>query len=441
MARTYITYPAAAGGAFIPGFSQTAPIPYDDSMIEGARNTAAVIQEINEKCPDTKIFLAGHSQGAQVVSTVAREVGAGTSTINPDIIAGVALFSDPTRAEGSPVLQSGAQRPAAVPGTDGAGVRQVGSFDTPARGELAGGGMGTDISGKSFGALAGRTASWCIPGDLVCDLPVSGPMAQLVSGTAQKLNLSDPEKSVQAVADTLGRAVQMGGVNDIQDGQISYGPGGFEAAAATVPQQRETLIGQIAMDGAKNVQPGLGEQFVSDLGESVIGSVSALGGMALGAGMTILKKTLTPSNIVQIAAAGIASPEAGIATAVTKLSSAALEVITPETAVGAAQAVLDEVDILGVTPENLAQTVSEIAGHGQAHNAYAVKAVTADGRTPMEASIEWAVAASGDISGNDVGLPEAKRPVSVSSFDPQLASSALAELSAYRNSVEGKTNE
>ena len=39
-------------------------------MHQGAINTAKVLTQIAaNRCPDTKVFLAGHSQGAQVVST------------------------------------------------------------------------------------------------------------------------------------------------------------------------------------------------------------------------------------------------------------------------------------------------------------------------------------------------------------------------------------
>ena len=89
IARTYVTYPAAAGGAIVPGLKPSAPVAYTESMEKGAENTAKVLNEVAAKCPNTKVFLAGHSQGAQVASTVAREIGSGEGQVR---LSGVSTF-------------------------------------------------------------------------------------------------------------------------------------------------------------------------------------------------------------------------------------------------------------------------------------------------------------------------------------------------------------
>lgn len=436
VARTYITYPAAAGGAFIPGLPTSEAVPYEESMTEGAINTAAVIQEIDETCSETKIFLAGHSQGAQVASTVAREIGSGATSINPDKIAGVALFSDPTRARGAATVENTGQQPAPVPGTTGTNVASVGSFTSPDQKELDGGGIGVDATGgKDFGALANRTASWCAPGDLVCDLPISGPLSELVVSTAQQLDLSDPEKSLQIIADSLSPSVVMGGVNELPSQEFSYGNGGFSASASNGRDTKQPLISQIAMDGATEAQTVLGDQFISDLGKSVVGGLSQLGGMALGTGMTILKEAVTVENIAQVALAGVAGPQAAMTAAVARLSEAAVKVVTPELAVGAAETVLNEVNILGVSPKGLSEVVVEAAGHGAAHNSYGSQVSTTDGRSAIDATVDWIVAASYDVSGESTPPPLTSSSTSALaslSFDTESAQSALAEVASWR---------
>lgn len=429
--RTYVVYPASAGGVTIPGLQFTGTTSYEDSMTAGVENTFKVLDKIAEQCPDTQVFLAGHSQGAQVASTVAREIGSGSASFPADKIAGVALFSDPTRSKGAPTIQGGNTTPSAVPGTSGTQVAQVGNFQSPDAAKLDGGGMGVDATGgKDFGALANRTASWCVPGDLVCDLPISGELSQLVVNTAQKLDLGDPQKSLQAITDTLSPAVTMGGAKDVKD--ISFGDKGLNvkqgdyadtsligrvanstkaqhAAATTVPSTRAsaqagtapTTRTQAAQAGTNPVAAGVGAGLERDL----LAAVNKIGGMALNTGIAVAKKALTPANIIQVVAAGVVDPMAGLAVATKKLASAATEVLTPETAVGMAQQVFDETEILGISGDKLAQVAVEAAGHGAAHNAYNTAPVTKDGRTAIQASADWAVAATSDATGQNFAQP------------------------------------
>lgn len=441
VARTYIPYSASAGGAYIPGVAQTGTVAYATSMSEGANNTAVVLEEIAAQCPNTKVFLAGHSQGAQVVSTVAREIGAGTSTISPDMIAGVALFSDPTRQAGSPVMQGGATQPAPAPGTAGRALAATGQFTAADQVELDGGGLGVDATGgKDFGALADRTASWCVPGDLVCDLPISGPLSQLVIAAAQEVELDDPQKSLEAVVDTLSPALVMNGVEDIDGDEVEFGEGGFHAQTADVQKYDRTLVGQIADATAQNNLPEgeeLRAQLGSDLEKSVVGGLNALGGMALGAGMAIAKKAITPENVIQVTIAGVGGgPQAAMALAATKFAGAAGEVLTPEFAVGAAHAVLSEVEVLGVRGDALTQTVAQASGHGAAHNAYNSYPATSDGRTPIEATIDWVLAISDDISGTATSTPMQQRTPREATFDLASAQSAVAEALAWQQAME-----
>lgn len=506
IARTYVTYPAAAGGAFVPGLKPSAPVAYTESMEKGAQNTAKVLNEVAAKCPNTKVFLAGHSQGAQVASTVAREIGSGESDFPADKVAGVALFSDPTRDKGVQVMQGGESTPAAVPDTDGDHTKQVGEFSSPEQDKLDGAGMGLDkTGGKDFGELADRTASWCSEGDLVCDLPVSGRLSDLVVGTAERLDLHDPEESLQAVSDTLGPAVQLGGLDDVKDDGIDFGDGGFKvesvsdnevpglaaapstdnsassanetpSAAPSTSAQSETssqtstptsateetessanasetassgqsgnvdLISTISRDGARSksmaeARGPVGGELIGDLGKSAVAAVSKLGGMALGKGITIAKKAITVENLAQVASAGITNPKAGLAVAASKLADAALEVLTPETVTCMADEVFKEIDVLGITGDGLAETAVQAAGHGNAHNSYGSRPATADGRSAIDATVDWAVAASRDVSGDEV-RPDAVQDAGLdnSTYSADEAKEALDQVTDFKKELMG----
>ena len=508
IARTYVTYPAAAGGAIVPGLKPSAPVAYTESMEKGAENTAKVLNEVAAKCPNTKVFLAGHSQGAQVASTVAREIGSGESDFPADKVAGVALFSDPTRDKGVQVMQGGESTPAAVPGTDGGHTKQVGEFNSPEQDKLDGAGMGLDkTGGKDFGELADRTASWCSEGDLVCDLPISGRLSDLVVGTAERLDLHDPEESLKAVSDTLGPAVQLGGLDDVKDDGIDFGDGGFKvesvsdnevpglaaspstgngsssvsettSAAPSTSAQAETssqtstpastaeetepstsasasetasagqsgnadLISTISRDGARSksmeeARGPVGGELIGDLGKSAVAAVSKLGGMALGKGITIAKKAITVENLAQVASAGITNPKAGLAVAAAKLADAALEVLTPETVTGMADEVFKEIDVLGITGDGLAETAVQAAGHGNAHNSYGSRPATADGRSAIDATVDWAVASSRDVAGDEV-RPDAVQDAGLdnSTYSADEAKEALDQVTNFKKELMG----
>ncbi|MFZ2292272.1 cutinase family protein [Corynebacterium casei] len=432
MARTYVTYPAAAGGAFVPGLPTAESIPYKESMYEGAINTAKVLTQIANQCPDTKVFLAGHSQGAQVVSTVAREIGNGASDFPADKVAGVALFSDPTRDKAVPVMQGGSDTPGATPGTSGENVRQVGPFVSPEQANLDGAGMGVNHGGKDFGVLSDRVASWCADGDLVCDLPISGELSQLVIGTAERLDLDDPEASLRAVGDTLGPAVQLGGVDDVEDGEISFGQGGFEAKAASA-ENDGSLMSKIATSSTnKTVKEG---SLISGLGKSVVAAVGKIGGMVLNTGIAIVKRALTIENIAQVVLAGVRNPHFGLAVAVGKLTAAAQEVVTPEYVSARAQEVMNEVDVMGLTGEGLTQVAAQAAGHGAAHNSYNSRPMTEDGRTAIDATVDWVVASARDSAGDGAVPLEVTQVYPVANYNPETALQAMDEVKNWKAAV------
>lgn len=157
---------------------------YAKSVTVGIDNGKKLIAETVERCPETKIFVAGYSQGAQVASAIARDIGAGNGPVGPDQFAGAALMSDPTRAMGAPVFQGGASRstPGAVPGTEGTSVAAVGvAAGAPVP---EGRGISPNTAAAEFGAVADRVASFCVPGDLACDTPTDSDLFQVVANIA-----------------------------------------------------------------------------------------------------------------------------------------------------------------------------------------------------------------------------------------------------------------
>ncbi|WP_304654139.1 MULTISPECIES: cutinase family protein [Nocardia] len=119
--RTYVAYPAGFGGAVGTGGG---PDSYAASVGEGLSALTATAERIATDCPGTAMAVVGYSQGAQVVSEFARAVGAGEGPVGPERVAGIALYSDPDRAPGSPVFpgRPGQLTPDPAPGTTGGGV-------------------------------------------------------------------------------------------------------------------------------------------------------------------------------------------------------------------------------------------------------------------------------------------------------------------------------
>lgn len=428
MARTYISYPATAGGAYVPGLHQPPNMDstaYAESMAIGVENTRDVLRQIEEECPGTLTFLSGYSQGAQVASTVLRDIGAGNGPIAPDKVAGGVLLSDPTRAYNAPLIGSGDVTPDPAPGTRGAAVRELGALGT---GEtVEGGGIAFNESAaemEGFGALNGRVASYCLVGDLVCAMPGQSPLPKLATTVAKEININDPIGSLRAIAESLGPAVVLGGVETVAE-DLSFGENGFQISRASTTD--DTLLGRIATEAQADHKPGEMEQ-------RLLSSAAEIGGMALGAGITVARKTLTPENIGLIAAAGVAGPQAAGAVAAAKLAETSFELITPELAGGATRRVLDEVRAAGMNEQTLTSVATQAAQWNEGHASYGTAPVTPDGRTSVEATTDYAVALAADaVSGSGRDLPRERITTSHGTgqtvpFDEQRASDALAEI-------------
>ncbi|MQY05253.1 cutinase family protein [Actinomadura macrotermitis] len=120
-------------------------VAYNDSKQSGLNATRSAMAEIAKSCPGTRFVGLGYSQGADIAGDVAAAIGNGQGPVPASSYIAGGLVSDPGK------------------GTDG----EVNL------GKQVPGSRGMDVGGrpKGFGALSGRVANVCLPGDLYCALP------------------------------------------------------------------------------------------------------------------------------------------------------------------------------------------------------------------------------------------------------------------------------
>ncbi|WP_246124330.1 cutinase family protein [Nocardia bhagyanarayanae] len=219
--RSYIPYGAGFGG-IVPGGG---PDPYVASVTDGRTKLDAAAAEIVAACPSTLIAAVGFSQGAQAVSSFARDVGAGAGPVPADKIAGVALYSNPDRAPGAGVLpgRPGQLTPDPAPGTAGAAIAGVRIANPPA--------AGSGIAGAAdFGALTGRVADICTDGDLACSAPDRAAVLRFAAIIGAQADLANPLAALGSInaslSGALGEAWNTVLANDFRVGHgvVDYAP-------------------------------------------------------------------------------------------------------------------------------------------------------------------------------------------------------------------------
>ncbi|MFE9324179.1 cutinase family protein [Nocardia sp. NPDC052278] len=220
--RSYISYGAGFGGA-VPGGGRD---PYVVSVTDARNQLDAAAAQIAETCPATMIAGIGYSQGAQAVSSFARDVGAGAGPIAPERVAGIALYANPDRAPDAPIFpgRPGQTVPDPAPGTSGAAVAGVQIINPPA----SGGGIADGAT--TYGALTGRVADICTDGDLACSAPDRAALLRVGAEIAAQADLRDPFAAIGSLgallSAVLGDAWTTVVLNDFQvdGGNVDYAP-------------------------------------------------------------------------------------------------------------------------------------------------------------------------------------------------------------------------
>ncbi|MEA1798709.1 cutinase family protein [Rhodococcus qingshengii] len=380
--RTYVPYPADFG------FQGT---PYAQSAQTGVENTFAVIEKISSDCPETQFAIIGYSQGAQVASTVLRLIGAGQGPIPSSKVAMGMLLSDPSRQEGSALFpgRSASQvTPDPAPGTSGAEVKTVAAApqSIPAGAGIA---PPLDNAPSTFGQLTGRVASKCATGDLACDTPADAPLARLVANVGGQLNLngSDPVGVLSSVANVFGTTA-------------------IKTAADVVNKDLTSTDGTLAgLDYRPSTSLSERAATASDPGyeTDVLAAVSKVVGLGVNTAVTLARKVVTPENIAQIAAVGLANPAAGLALFGAKLGQATFEMlpanIADRTATTAVKFIKDNIsDNAGLIKMATDTKYWQVQAN---HGSYMSDAVTNAGGSTIDYAAQWLTALVKDLTRTD----------------------------------------
>lgn len=388
LSRSYVPYPASFGGK--PGDRST--VPYAQSVDIGVENTQNMISDIAARCPGTKFFVSGYSQGGEAASQVLRSIGAGDGPIPAEELAGGALFSDPTRAEGEDIIGSGASAPAPAPGTDGAAVDTV--TLAPATVAPAGGGIAPTPKISGFGEVSDRVASYCTAGDLACDTPANAPAAKLVASIAgqSSMDTRDPVRILTDVSTAVGRTALMTGASVVNDNiEFDDAAGRFEVNSAP-----ETVLSKMA----KYSDPSATS--TEEMIDEAVGAVTKIAGMAIGAAITVAKDVITPETIGQLATVGLTNPPAALGLLAAKVATSAVKLVPPATIDSAVDVAFKEVSNTIDENAGLAQLVTDTSYWNTAtkHSSYDSVPVGSKGETPVELTVRWIVALAADLTGD-----------------------------------------
>lgn len=190
----YVTYAATA-------FPWEGDV-YGASKKEATDNARGLVQAMGQRCPGTKISIAGYSQGADAAGDLAAEIGSGLGVVPPDRIAAVALISDPRRSA------TDAQVGPIAPGA-GAGGARVGGF----------------------GFVSDRVRTVCAVGDLYCATEPTDFISRFAGFLAQT---SDPNPAniwryQLEIGSIINDLMAQGGIPVLQS-QLSMGANEERAA-------------------------------------------------------------------------------------------------------------------------------------------------------------------------------------------------------------------
>ncbi|WP_225727945.1 MULTISPECIES: cutinase family protein [unclassified Nocardia] len=384
VARAYVPYAAGFGGA-VPG----GPLPYSASVSGGLDKLREMAAEVVRHCPATELGMVGYSQGAHIVSMFAQEVGQGAGVVPADRVAAVALLADPTRGPAAPLFPGapGSSGPDPAPGTTGANVS---GLSVAAQETASGGGIGPerDIA-TDFGALTGRVASFCIPGDLSCDAPTGIPLLRMLVNIAgqSELDPADPLAALASIAEVARETAAKTATAVVNQDVLGYSLGTL-ALAPGLPLSR-----RLAEASDPRETPDV-RQALSKIAASAFNSVTlALTGTALPMG-----------DLAEVMTVGATDPLAGLACLAQKILAAAHN---PPPRPAAHRLLSEIFDAVGqviaeggqlLDPEIWSKYLDTVRRHG----AYAVAAFTTGGDPAVRFVTDWFTAVARDLAGHRI---------------------------------------
>lgn len=414
--RSYIRYGYSDDGA---------ALAYEQAVTTATDRLSASATEIVERCPATRLAVAGYGQGAAAVSAFADEIGTGSGVVAPDKVAGTVLFANPTRSSASVFPgRPGQTTPSAAPGTAGTEVSRIEFSDTTAAG-------GSGIAGQAvvdYGELSGRVADLCTSGDLTCDAPADTALTTTVKNIAAQSDLRDPIAAISTIAQALAATVWKtaeGVVTEDLSGtsldQLSYEPTKTLGQRLTEASDPTTPM------------PGVGD---------ALSVLFRLGTIGLNTVIAVAEKVFTTSTIAELATVGLANPVAALASLGAKVVDAIVDLIPPQTALGwvdqaftaITTTVSDEADLYTLA------TRTEYSSTSGRHGSYTTAAANSSGTPPLTLAADWFAALARDIAHTQpattvpttIGMnPTSHSPVPPSSTTPPpTASSADASSSS-----------
>ncbi|MFC9556055.1 cutinase family protein [Rhodococcus sp. NPDC056960] len=353
---------------------------YEQSMLGGVDKATQVLRDYASRCPDAQFAIIGYSQGGQIADILARNIGAGDGPVHADQVAAVSLFSSPNRPDGASTFPDAPGRTSPL-APEGVPADALSDLTVGVQPPADGGGIAPNIASASgYGELAGRVASWCGEGDLACATPEDAPLARTVTNIAGQLHLEaqDPQQTLLDLTGALGGAVLRTGA-DVINNDINFRGGRFQ-----VTQSGQTVLGRLA----DNSDP---RSATPEADAEIIRAVIKTGVMGFQAGVAIAKKVLTPENIGQLAAVGLANPPAALGLLALKVGDAALDLFPPATGREVERYIYKEVTRGVQDNKGLVKMATDLKYWDAARNhaVYDVNVVDAVGRTAAGFTVAW----------------------------------------------------
>ncbi len=390
--RVYVPYQASFGGA-----TEGGDTPYSVSVQDAGHTAETMMAHEKEVCPSTRFGLVGYSQGAHAVRGVMDDILDGKTAIRPDEVALVANFGDPGRPPGAALFpgRPGQVTPSAVPGTADQFVSHlVTSVVMP-----SGGGIGPegDVD-HPIGALAGRYASFCTPGDLACDAPQSAPLLHVITNLAGQMvfDRNDPIKSAETIAQALALTTikTLAPIMDPSvDSAVYTGQDLAHHPAVSLSQRLA-----IASDPRTPLPSYIPAPLAGLLKIGTIGTTAAI--------------SSTPSASAPDPAAALASAGASSPAQLAAVPTGKVHLVPPVTQDHSVISAFDSMRNDVTQTVDLARSVSAIKYWDVAkdHGSYGQVAATPTGKPPTKFVADWIAAAGKDIALSQSGAAAPTAP-------------------------------